>query len=398
MKLTHQEEQTMIDLPTIAEQRLENERLAQPVFKQPVEVVRWFGAVQAQEYALAKWALSLRMTDINGAPLTDAAFEKAFNEGQILRTHVMRPTWHFVTPEDIRWLLELTAPRVHTVNGHMYRQSGLDEALLRRSSEIIAKALEGGNQLTKVELGAVLAEHGIVHSGVILGYIIHFAELERVVCSGARRGRQFTYALLDERAPQAKSLPREEALAELTRRFYTSHGPATVHDFAWWSGLTIADVKAGVEMNRPQLEALEFNGKTWWYAVDAVQSTSHPRIDEPGAWLLPPYDEYTIAYKDHSPILDPEYHETAVEAIFNGVMMIDGMLIGNWRRSFPDKKKVLLEYAPFRDLTEVEQSAFASAAERFASFVELKPELIYVNPDDMIRWRKPEKKAEPTNE
>jgi hypothetical protein len=381
----------MINLPTIADQRLTNERLVQPVFTQPAEVVRWFGAVQAQEYALAKWALSLRMQNFNGAPLTDAAFEQAFNEGQILRTHVMRPTWHFVTPEDIRWILELTAPRVHTVNGYMYRQAGLDEAVLRRGSEIIAKALHGGQQLTKVELGEILAQHGMVYSGINLGYIIHFAELERIVCSGARRGKQFTYALLDERAPQAKSLPREEALAELTRRFYTSHGPATVHDFAWWSGLTIADVKTGLEMNRPHLEALEFNGKTWWYAADSERPATLPQT--PTAWLLPPYDEYTIAYKDHSPILESEYHETAVEAIFNGVMMLDGKLLGNWRRSFPNKKTVLIEYAPFRDLTDEEQAAFATAVERFANFLELKHELVYVNPNAMIRWRKSEKAA-----
>ncbi len=379
----------MINIPTIADQRLENERLTHPTFTQPVEVVRWFGAVQAQEYALAKWGLSMRMQNINGAPLTDAAFEKAFNEGQILRTHVMRPTWHFVTPEDIRWILELTAPRVHTVNGYMYRQAGLDEPLLRRACEVITRALEGGKELTKTELGAALAENGIVYTGMNLGYVIHYAELERVVCSGARRGKQFTYALIDERAPQAKSLPRDEALATLTQRFFTSHGPATVHDFAWWSGLTIVDVKAGLEMCAGTLTSFEFNGKTWWRAADTEYPASQPVT--PTAWLLPPYDEYTIAYRDHSPILDEQYHETAVEAIFNGVMMLDGKLVGNWRRSFPNKKTVLVEYAPFRDLNDEEQAAFATTANRFANFLELSLDLVYVNPDEMIRWRKPEK-------
>lgn len=386
----------MISIPTLSDQRLENERLSQPVFTQPAEVVRWFGAVQAQEYALAKWGLSLRMQNIDGAPLTEAAFERAFNDGQILRTHVMRPTWHFVTPEDIRWLLELTAPRVHTVNGYMYRQAGLDETTLRRASEIITQVLEGGKQLTRVELGAELTKHDIVHTGMNLGYVIHYAELEGVVCSGARRGKQQTYALISERAPQAKSLPREEALATLTKRFFTSHGPASVHDFAWWSGLTMADVKTGLAMCHPDLESFELDGKTWWRAADTAYPVSLPEV--PSAYLLPPYDEYTIAYRDHNPILASEYHETAVEAIFNGVMMIDGKLIGNWRRSFPNKKTVLVEYAPFRDLTESEQAAFAAAADRFASFLELNLDLVYVSPDDLIRWRKPEKKTGASDE
>jgi hypothetical protein len=386
----------MISIPTLSDQRLENERLAQPTFTHPAEVVRWFGAVQAQEFALSKWGLSMRMQHIDGAPLTESAFERAFNDGQILRTHVMRPTWHFVTPEDIRWMLELTAPRVHTVNGYMYRQAGLDETTLHRASEIIATILGGGKQLTKNEIGTELTHHGIAHTGMNLGYVIHYAELEAVVCSGARRGKQQTYALISERAPQAKSLPREEALATLTRRFFTSHGPATAHDFAWWSGLTMVDVKAGVALCGRDLDSFELDGKTWWRAADTAYPASRP--EGTTAWLLPPYDEYTIAYRDHTPILAAEYHETAVEAIFNGVMMLDGKLVGNWRRSFPNKKTVLVEYAPFRDLNGEEQAAFATAAERFAGFLELNLDLVYVDPDALIRWRKPEKKTGASDE
>jgi hypothetical protein len=228
----------------VAWQRVYNQRLEGPKFQRPGDVVAWFGAVQAQEYALAKWALGLRMEYA-----TDDIIEQAFTDGAILRTHVMRPTWHFVTPADIRWILELTAPRVHAANGTMYRRLELEDALFGRSDEIIARAVEGGRHLTRAELGAALSVAGIdTTNGMRLGYIVHHAELEGVVCSGPRRGRQHTYALIAERAPQARRLARDEALAELTRRYFTSHGPATVKDFAWWSGLTIADVKAGLAM------------------------------------------------------------------------------------------------------------------------------------------------------
>jgi hypothetical protein len=170
----------------IAIQRLYNQHLEGQKFQTPGEVVAWLGAVQAQEYALAKWALGLRMEQA-----TDDGVEQAFNDGAILRTHVMRPTWHFVTPADIHWILELTAPRVHQFNAYMYRKLELDDALLRRSSVVIASALEGGKHLTRAELGAALAQAGIdTADGMRLGYIVHYAELERIVCSGARRGKR----------------------------------------------------------------------------------------------------------------------------------------------------------------------------------------------------------------
>src|SRR5262245_16578124 len=204
----------------ITQQRLTQQQLSRQTFQSPVEVVRWLGAVQAQEYLLAKWALGLRMVKAN-----DDRIEQAFADGAILSTHAMRPTWHFVAPEDIRWLLMLTGPRVHGVNGTMYRQLDLDTALLSRCNELIADALRGGRQLTRDELGVMLAEKGIAAEGMHLSYVMMHAELEAVVCSGARRGKQFTYALLDERAPETKSLTHEEALAELVRRYFTSHGP-----------------------------------------------------------------------------------------------------------------------------------------------------------------------------
>src|SRR5215212_3622871 len=240
--------------------RLHNQLLSQTTCTQPDQVVEWLGAVQSQDYAGGKWAVGQRMQ-----AASDAALDKAFNEGKILRTHALRPTWHFVTPADIRWLLALTAPRVHALNAPYYRKLELDHNLFQRSTTALTQALQGGNQLTRDEVRSVLAQAGIATAGELrMSYILMRAELDGVICSGARRGKQFTYALLSERAPQARQLEREHALAELASRFFLSRGPATVHDFARWSGLTVADAKAGLEAIKSQLLLEQIDGQSYW--------------------------------------------------------------------------------------------------------------------------------------
>src|SRR6266571_3866 len=238
----------MINL-NIAHRRLHNQHITRRTLETPQALVEWLGAVQAQDFAAAKWALGLRLQGV-----TDEDIEQAFTDGAILRTHVMRPTWHFVSPADIRWLLALTAPRVNTVNASWYRKLELDDALFLSSNAVLAKALQGGKQLTRPELVSVLQQAGIATGDVLrFTYIMIRAELDGIVCSGARQGKQFTYALLDERAPQARTLDHDEALAEFARRYFTGHGPATLQDFVWWSGLSVADARAGLDMVKSQL-------------------------------------------------------------------------------------------------------------------------------------------------
>lgn len=233
----------------IAHRRLFNQQLTQPTFNNPADLVQWLGAVQAQDYAAAKWAVGQRLT---GA--TDALIEQAVAAGAIIRTHILRPTWHFVAPADIRWLLALTAPRVNSLNAHYYRKLELDEAIFRQTNTVLEKALQGGKQLTRPELVAVLRQAGIEAEDLLrFGLIIMRAELDGVICSGARQGNQMTYALLEERVPPAPTLGREEALAEFARRYFTGHGPATLPDFVWWSGLTTTDARAGLKMAGAQL-------------------------------------------------------------------------------------------------------------------------------------------------
>ena len=229
-------------------QRLRNQRVAGSTFRTSADVVSWLGAVQAQDYPAARWAVGQR-----AKALSDASVQQAVDDGTILRTHVLRPTWHFVTPADIRWMLNLTAPRVKAACAFYHRQAGLDGRIFAKSQAIIARALEGGLQLTKQELRSILERAGIKGNSVAIGHVLLQAELDAVVCSGARRGKQFTYALLEERAPRARVLARDEALAELTRRYFQSHGPAMINDFVWWSGLTVRDAKAGIAMVTPAL-------------------------------------------------------------------------------------------------------------------------------------------------
>ena len=349
----------------IALRRLAQQRLSWNL-EAPAEVVAWLGAVQAQDYAGANWALAQRMHDPD-----EAAIEQAFNAGAILRTHILRPTWHFVAPTDIRWIQALTAPRVNAVNAYMYRQQELDEALFGRSNEIIARALEGGRFLTRAELIAALAEAGIEAARARAAYLIHRAELDALVCSGPRRGKQFTYALVEDRAPQARVLPRDEALAELTRRYYTGHGPATIQDFAWWSGLTIADVKAGLAMLGNRLDHELVAGQTYWYAPDL------PAVcpAEPPAFLLPTYDEFIIGFSSFNQSRTGGKVLSA-EITFDSTIVLDGQIAGRWRRSLL-KKALIIELVPFAPLTANETAAVTAAADRLARFLKMPAELRY---------------------
>ena len=211
---------------SIAKHRLQNQRLVGARFNAPEAVVRWLGAVQAQDYHSAKWALALR-----SHRTTEAGVEKAFNAGAILRVHAMRPTWHFVAPADLRWMLALTSPRVHVANAHMYRKLELDEALFHRVAGIFTAALQGGRTLTRKELADILEREGIPARGQRLAYVVMQAELSGLLCSGPLHGKQHTYALVDERIPVAPPLSHDEALAALAHRYFMSHGPASVRDF-----------------------------------------------------------------------------------------------------------------------------------------------------------------------
>jgi hypothetical protein len=348
--------------------RLHNQFLSQRPCTRPDQIVERFGAVQSQDYAGAKWALAQRVKEVR----TDAALDRAFNEGKILRTHVMRPTWHFVSSKDIRWLLMLTGPRVHAGNASMYRKLGLDKNILRKSYKVLEKALRGNKQLTRSELGVSLARAGIPADGLRLTYFMMSAELDGVICSGARRGKQFTYALLEERAPQVKPVKREQALAELVRRYFSTRGPATLRDFTWWSGLTLAEAKHGIEMIKSELVSEVLEEQAYWF----LDSVSPARERTPAAHLLPNYDEYFIGFRDRSAIARVALQagvRADNPALISHVIIMDGQIVGGWRRTLT-KNAVILERKLLIDLTPGQERALAREADRYSEFLQLPVE------------------------
>lgn len=346
-----------LDIPRL---RLCHQRIVGPPLEKPEDVVRWMGAVQAQDYAQAVWALGLRTPHAIAADI-----DRSLAEASILRTHVLRPTWHFVSPEDIRWLLALTAPRIQAGSAHRYRELQLDDAVFGRTNEAIGRALEGGVSLTRAELGQVLEEAGVeTRTPQRLVYILMRAELDGVICSGPKRGRQVTYALLDERVPRGRVMGREEAVVELVRRYFGSHGPATERDFVWWSGLTTADARAGLEALRGQIVSEKIDGKTYWLPLD----TSLPSKSSPAVHLLPAFDEYTVAYADRRGILRPEHSPQGSNVMLGPVIVVEGYVVGVWRRTF-NRGSVVIEASPFTGLSDAESRGVAAAAARYGEFL-----------------------------
>jgi hypothetical protein len=343
--------------------RLHNLRLEGGPLAAPEEVVGWLGAVQSQDFAPAKWSLAQRT-----GGLGDAAVDRAFADGAILRTHVLRPTWHFVLPADIRWLLELTAPRVHALNAYYYRQLGLDDDTFQRSGALLADALQGGVHRTRKQLAAILERGGVpLLGGLRLGYLLINAELRGLICSGAPQGKQQTYALLEERAPAAEPRTREQALAELTLRYFTSHGPATVKDLGWWSSLTMADIRRGLELAGPRLRHEEVDGVAYWFAG----SPPATRAASPTVHLLQGYDEYVVGYTQSKPLLNLAGRALIQDRpMFTGVAILDGQVAGHWKRTI-NRAGVAFEVALYEPFDDAQAKALQAAADRQGEFLGL---------------------------
>lgn len=355
---------TLLDL---ARRRLRQQRLIGSPFSSIEETIGALTAVQSQDFAGAKWAIAQR---VRGEP-TDAAVTAAFDAGRLIRTHILRPTWHFVLPEDLRWLQRLTAPRVQTQNAYMQRQLEVDAALLRRARTIFVRALRNRTYLTREQLAERLADAGIQAAGTRLAYLVMDAELEAVLCSGPLQGKQHTYALVDERVAAeaaATRFDREAALAELTRRYFTSHGPALPEDFAKWSSLTLTDIKAGLALAREHLDSIVVDNRTYWYAPSRQRAT----FKSPLLHLLPNYDEF-LGYKDYSVTVAPEVarHLMPGMPVAQAHFLVrDGRVIGGWGRTV-EAKRVTISLKLLAKLTRAEQAALAPVVERYSRFLEL---------------------------
>jgi hypothetical protein len=351
----------------VARLRLQTQGIGVSRFENPADVVRWFGAVQAQDYLGALWALGLRLPGV-----VEAAVEGAVVDRSIVRTWPLRGTLHFVAAEDVRWFLDLSGARTVARAAGRYRQLGLDEATFAKSRRVIVRALERGGQLTRAELAAALERSGVATDGQRLIHLLNRSALEGLTCYASRRGKQFTFALLDEWAPPSKRLSREEALAELTGRYFRSHGPATLEDFVWWSGLTTADARAGLEAEGGRLRREVCDGQTYWLSSTEADAGGA----RPAAHLLPAFDEYTVAYKDRAAVLHPSHtrRPDAATAVLGPTVVLDGRAVGTWKRT-PKRDTVFVETSLWTTLKRTERSALEAAAQRYGEFLGLNAEV-----------------------
>ena len=349
----------------IAAWRLHTLRLVGHTYPSATEAVRGLLGVQAENFAQTGWALACRTPG-----MTESEFHTLFNDGEILRTHVLRPTWHFATREDLPWLLTVTEPRVRRTYEQLRRQHALDDAALAAAHDVIRASLSGGAHRTRGALAEQLRDAGLPAEGMQLSTILADAELSGLICSGPLDGKEQTYALLEERAPSARRPDRDEALAELALRYFTGHGPATERDLAYWATLTVTDVRSGLAHVSDQLGSLEHEGKTYWFAGEPPTTTGQ----EPRAHLLLIFDEYFRGYQDSRYVLDTAGLVTRGRTATIGMVLVDSQMVGDMRRSVTGET-VTFDIRLFRDLDAGETDALHETAERYGAFLGCTPVL-----------------------
>jgi hypothetical protein len=337
-------------------------------FPEAHDAVTRLTAVQAQERPSALWAIGLR------TGMTSGGVERAVTSGSIIRTWLMRGTLHFTAAEDVRWLLDLLAPRV--IAGSRYRdeQLGLDDEAYGRSGEVLAGALEDRRRLTRSEMMRTLEGTGISTAGQRGYHILRHLALKGLICFGPMVGREPSFVLLDDVAPRAKSIPREEALAKLARRYFAGHGPAGVQDLVWWSGITVPEARKGIELARPGLTEETCNGTMYWSAPGSSAD------DRAAAHLLPAFDEYIIGYRDRSAVLDQRHTQEVLSSngIFYPAMLIDRRVRGTWRAA-KKKNEVTVEARPFSRLTPDELLSLREASALYQRFIGLPVTLSFAD-------------------
>lgn len=352
----------------VVHRRLVNQMLAKGAAS-PIGLAGWMGAIQAQDFQMVKWAFGIR---IPGS--TSETIDKAINDGEIVRTHVLRPTWHFVSAANLLWMLELSSPRIRP--GLKYRQDflGLTPEILQKSNSIIPNTLRGGKHLTRDEMIANLKADGITTDNNSFSHIFLWAELNGIVCSGRMAGNKPTYTLISEWVPSSEMLSREESLGKLAVIYFTSHGPATVKDFAWWSGLTAGDIRTGLKSAENELESVVVDSTTYWQARKSLQSVEKTNR----AFLLPAFDEFLISYTDRSAVMTGVNHRKAVSdnGVFRPVIVINGQVTGLWK-SISKKNKIILESSFFKRATKQIKAAVEEAAFEYGAFLGKKTEVIF---------------------
>ena len=351
----------------VARWRLRSQHLVEPHAASAGDVVRHLLAVQAENPRQSEWAVAARTSRPDPADLA-----ALLDTGKVVRTHVLRPTWHYALAEDIGWLLDLTAPRVLPTLDRGLAASGVEPTTLKRAADLVVDTLEAQPSSTRAQLAAALEPTGFDTSSLPMLQLMAWLELRQLVCSGRPRDGEHTYDLFERRVPDPVRLEREEGLARLALRYFTSHGPATERDLAYWATLTVTDVRRGLAAARDQLESFEHDGRTFWHAPGGRP----PRgSGEPRGHLLQILDELYRGYQDSRMVLDAEGLLSAGREGRVGMALVDGQLLAAMRRS-TTPSRVSFELTPHRPLTDAEREALEDAARRYASYLDLEPRLV----------------------
>lgn len=341
--------------------RQRSQQLTNPAFDNPKDLVAWMGAMQGQDFTMCKWAVGIRLK----SPAIDKV-EEALRKGEILRTHILRPTWHLVTPEDIRWMIMLTGKRIKSSWGSMDKALEIDEKLLLKCNRLLEKMLEGNKHLAKKEIMLELEKAGIKTNEPRINRITLAAEADGILCSGAEKDKKHTYALLEERVLPAKELHKEEALAKLAKMYFQSHSPAGLNDFVWWSGLSITEARQAITLIASELITDKFDSQDLY----AHQSYNNHYECDDIIHLMPPYDEYLISYKNRTDVLDLDHHPKAFNnyGIFYPVVLYNGKIVGNWKKSVK-KNEVNIETSFFDKKQKVSKKLLKKAEDRYRDFL-----------------------------
>lgn len=346
--------------------RLKQQKINYQDLSTPQKVVAYMGAMQAQDLEMSKWAVGLRLPNS-----TQTHIENALNDGKLVRTHILRPTWHIISGQDIRWMMALTGKNIKTLAGTYERKLGMDAALFTKANDLMVKALEGGKSLTRQELMQELEKGGIKTDSSRAVHFMMNAETDAIVCNGTPKGKEITYALLDEKVPKGLILNKEESLFALAQRYFRSHSPATLQDFHWWSGLSMTDARAGLQSIQSDLEQMEYEGKSYFIHKEIEISNLEDSI-----FILPAFDEYCVSYKDRSAVFDKHLQGQAITSngIFKPIIVINGKVEGVWKRTI-QKNKVLIETTFFDASKKLDIEKMQSAAKAFGDFLELRVEV-----------------------
>jgi len=341
----------------IANRRLQAQLLTGGGGVSATEVVKHMGAMQAQDFAMSKWGVGVR------SGLDEAEVTRAIEYGDIIRTHAMRPTWHLVHADDVRWILALTSPGVKRAYLSFGKKLGMDEKVLSGYNRKIARMLAGGEAMTRDDIMQVLNVDRNNKDDYRPSVIMMHAEQEAVVCNGPMQGKEITYVLMDTRVPTGEKLKREEVLARLAFTYFNSHGPATVADFSWWSGLGLTDARRGAEAVASQLESTTADGLTWYF-------TDHGLPARKALQLLPAFDEYLVSYKDREASIASSHqpHAFTKNGIFKPVIVDGGNVVGTWKREVKGNK-VAIETTLFEELPAARSKAIDKQKKLFAEFL-----------------------------